>query len=117
MPRKPTNPAQSPACPKCGCNQTELVRAGQRWGRPWATYACDHCAHEFSTGRRPQDSTNGHSYRVRYAKTKCPSCGSTNTATRSSPALQSGKRFKMRYHDCGDCGCQFSSYEEVERAN
>lgn len=113
-PRSPRLPSgvASPTCPYCGCNAVDLVNAGTRWGRAWALFACEHCGEEFSLGQRPQNTTNGHPYRVPFPKLACPSCGGKRTEVTSSPAKRPGKRFKDRYHECADCGCKFASYEE-----
>lgn len=102
----------TPDCPHCGCNATELVDAGTRYGKPWASYLCDHCHRTFSNGQQPAKS-NGASYRVEFPKLQCPRCKSTRVETTSSPAEKSG--YKYRYHSCNNCQFDFSSMERVEK--
>lgn len=113
--RQPT-PAL-PDCPKCGCNATELLRAGQRWGRAWVVVVCTHCDHQFSLGNRPQPASapKGYVFRVPYPKLHCPNCDGTAIDSRSSPKPEDGAPRKYRYHHCRTCGCDFSSWEDLQK--
>lgn len=108
----PRNPIESPECPNCGCNATELINAGMRWGRPWAEFGCDHCGQRFGLGARPRTEEGKVQYRVPFPKLQCPQCGSKKTETRSSPAAEKNSGVKFRYHRCLECACDFSSFEE-----
>lgn len=89
-------------CPKCGCNATTLIGAGERYGRPWARYQCDHCSHRFTVGANPaRDKTiNG----VIYRPVRCPACKSKDV-----PVVRTHRR--IRYHKCRSCGQNFKSVE------
>lgn len=109
----PRNPIESPDCPECGCNATELLRAGMRWGRPWALFGCDHCGHEFGLGSRPRNADGAIVNRVPFPRLACPTCGSKKTKTASSPKENSAG-VKDRYHKCLECDAGFWSYEEAD---
>lgn len=95
----------APECPKCGCNATELVGAGQRGGRPWARFACDNCDHQFSIGTIPSEPglVNGVTYQA--VNCRCPKCRAAN------PPVQSTQG-KVRFHRCDNCGQRFKSVEQ-----
>jgi transposase-like protein len=90
-------------CGKCGCNATEMIAAGMRFGKPWVRYRCDHCGHEFTLGNNParEGIVNGVVFHV----VRCPGCKSKNTeVTRKANE-------RIRYHKCRDCGQSFKSVE------
>lgn len=91
--------ASGPDCPKCGCNQVELVRAGELAGRPWAMYACGHCADTFRIGAPPPEGRT-----VVYNPVRCPACNSKDCPVHTT-------RRRTRYHKCRDCGASFKSQE------
>lgn len=110
MSRSVSQLSASRDCPKCGCNLAELITAGQRWGRVWATFECDHCGHQYTVGQKPQQ-TNGHLYRVPHPRLKCPRCASIDVETTSSPIERGG--IKNRYHTCNACQLRFATFEQV----
>lgn len=89
------------------------MAAGQRYGRAWAVFRCDHCEREFSLGQVPVRA-NGTPYRVPHPQLKCPRCGRKKRAaedwSRSSPASRGG--VKTRYLICPDCQFPFATYED-----
>lgn len=98
---RPTNPE----CPRCGCNATTLVNAGQRFGRPWARFECDACEEQFFLGSKPStDGTvNGVTYQT--VQCRCPRCRAANPPVKSTQG-------RVRFHQCRECGQRFKSVEE-----
>ena len=94
---------QSPECPTCGCNATELVGAGQLFGRPWARFQCAACDAQFTVGRQPQGvGVVGVPYNT--VRCRCPGCNHVNPGVASSRGVH-------RYHKCEACGLRFQSQE------
>lgn len=93
---------QSPECPRCSCNATSLVGAGETHGRAWARFACDFCDAEFSIGSVPRESktVNG----VVWKKIRCPRCNSNRCPVKTTRGVK-------RYHKCENCGQNFKSLE------
>jgi predicted nucleic acid-binding Zn-ribbon protein len=89
----------SPDCPKCGCNDTDMLTAGMRWGKPYVVHQCDHCGHRFGQGS------------VNVARKVCPDCYSTRVSVVSSPAAANGS--KVRYLACQECGKHFKNVTGV----
>lgn len=81
---------QGPDCPKCGCNDSQLVQIGSCWGRLFALYECQYCGRRFQHG---------------HVKAKCKNCGSTSIRVASSPRAVNG--YKTRYCKCEQCGKRF----------
>lgn len=94
--------ASAPECPKCGCNATSLVRAGESFGRAWARFKCDFCAAEFAIGRPPLDDAPLEG--VPYVSVRCPKCDSNDCPVTST-------RKPRRFHKCRGCGLNFLSVE------
>lgn len=92
----------APACPKCGCNATKLVGAGERFGRPWARFECDFCRYAFTFGQKP--NTDGLVNGVVFRPIRCPKCNSKDVVTTST-------RGKVRLHKCRSCTQAFKSVE------
>lgn len=110
MARDLSRPSGSRDCPECGCNLVELINAGQRWGRVWATFECDHCGRQFTVGQKPEQK-NGQVYRVPHPRLKCPRCESVDVETTSSPVERGG--IKNRYHTCRGCQLRFATFEQI----
>lgn len=102
--------ALTPDCPKCGCNATDLVGAGSRWGKPWASFSCTYCGHEFALGNRPTASAEP-AYCVEFAEQPCPYCRSQDTTVISSPRPDKG--IKKRTHRCRACRRNFATRQRV----
>jgi len=94
--------ATAPECPHCGCNATQLVGAGERFGRPWAKFGCVFCRREFGIGTVPADPevVNG----VIFRPVRCPKCDSKNCIVTRTAG-------QMRLHACRNCGQRFKSIE------
>lgn len=98
-----------PPCPKCGCNQSELVSssAGLRGGKH-ERRECGHCGKRFGVnipapaGDALAAELGGG---VVYRPVRCPGCASDNQVVTSTQG-------RLRYHRCRDCGQRFKSVEE-----
>jgi len=94
-----------PACPRCGCRDTELVGRGTRWGKPIQQRRCRHCRREWTVRPENGDRESAQYVPVLYSlEIRCPSCDSTNTVVTST-------RRPIRHHKCRDCGICFKSYD------
>lgn len=98
-------------CPKCGCNDTKLVGAGERYGRPWARYACGFCNFEFVTGADPTQpgEVNG----VVERPVQCPKCSSTKVPVNNTSRVGETLR---RHRKCRNCGQNFYSTAPAEQS-
>lgn len=94
-----------PDCPKCGCNATAIVEAGQS-PAPWAKFACDFCNHRFSVGRQPPPGpvVNGVVYKTTRCECPNPGCRAKNPPVKSTIGI-------YRWHKCDKCGQTFKSVE------
>lgn len=99
----------APECPKCGCNATELVGAGERMGRAWARFACDHCTSQFFLGTNPQ--VDGEINGVVEQPVRCPRCKSSKVPVDNTSRIGSTKR---RHRKCQNCQQGFYSTLPVD---
>ena len=91
-----------PACPKCGCPDTLVLKPGQP--DSWIATGqakCEHCGHDFSF---PQAAGESAPTAVIYHPIRCPNCHSKNTHVHTT-------RVPVRYHTCDACGYKFKSVE------
>lgn len=49
-------PVFGPACPKCGCTQSEVIESFTRWRKRHQRHECTNCLHTFSA---PAESIDG----------------------------------------------------------
>lgn len=92
---------QTSDCPDCGCNCTHLVQAGQGVGRPWATFECDACGHQFTIGATPQGAVR------RFLVKKIPICPVHNVPMRDNGRTGTG-RDACIYYACKVPGCEIT---------
>ena len=100
-----------PACPSCGCRQSEAIATSTRWGRPRRRRRCGNCyslwwekvpavhAEQEAVPKRNRGDA------VIFVPVRCPGCESTEVKT-----THTGKR-GVRYHKCKRCGETFKSVE------
>lgn len=117
-------PCDGPACPRCGCQDTDVDRRRQRWGTASVRYRCNHCGQTWHPTRwqgspvpaqptaTPEPEPNGNGDvslggAVVYRPIRCPDCGSTETKVTST-------RRPTRYHKCLGCGGTFKSVERTD---
>lgn len=105
-----------PACPHCGCQDTEIDRRRRRWGAASTRYRCRNCGTTWHPTRWTAESAepataepNGNGEvsaggAVIYRPVRCPECGSTDTKVTST-------RRPVRHHKCRACGAAFKSVE------
>ncbi len=93
---------EGPACPRCGCPDSEVVANGSRYERR----RCNHCGDRFDVNvESPDEPTPGSTGdAVRYDPIHCPTCNSKNVRVTSTQK-------PVRYHKCQDCGHPFKSVE------
>lgn len=101
-----------PACPSCGCRDSEKIERRPRETKPgpkkteesWFAKQtsqgdrrlCRYCGREFTAADAEE--------MVPYGTTTCPACKSTNVEV-----IRTAK--PIRYHKCRDCGNHFKSYQ------
>jgi uncharacterized Zn finger protein len=100
-------------CPRCGCNQVEVIASGThvgryvKVGRPERAVSvllekcrCGFCGHVWS--ERAETPLEDHA--VIYRPVRCPKCGGANTRVTKTAKPK-------RWHRCEDCGAGFRSVE------
>lgn len=97
--------AAGPDCPHCGCNATEIVDAGMRYGRAWARFKCDHCQRVSSTISAPSDQQDAGGVAYNPVNCRCPRCNAPNPRVHTT-------RGRIRFHRCDKCGSRFKSVEK-----
>jgi len=97
--------AIGPECPHCGCNATEIVDAGKRYGRAWARFRCGHCQRVSTTSSSPGDAEEVGGVAYNPVNCRCPRCNAANPRVHTS-------RGRIRYHRCDNCGASFKSVEK-----
>jgi len=114
--------SNGPACPRCGCQDTQQFAGGgrDRWGETVIPrWVCQHCGGTF-TAEVPKPESNGKTHHVIdetrprlivYPLIRCPvddgGCGSGKTHVYRT-------KKPVRYHKCLVCGKNFKSVEESE---
>jgi hypothetical protein len=111
-----------PACPHCGCQDTELDRRRGRWGGSSVRHRCRHCGATWyprrwkkengqpdgQPDRTPEPTEQASEISpggaVIYRPLHCPECGGTDTKITST-------RRPVRHHKCRQCGASFKSVE------
>jgi transposase-like protein len=118
------SPITGPECPRCGCQDSSVIRRGVRWGQPWSRRRCHNCGEAWACNDPPPaapgdarlaagddavpidppppDPDRGVIYHV----VRCPNCGSDHCKVTST-------RRPVRYHRCDDCGHTFKSVEKT----
>jgi hypothetical protein len=72
-----------PECPKCGCEDSDVIGGGQRWwGKPIDKLLCTVCANVF------------------FGPAQCPECGGQDIVAKSSPV-------RFCYQECRGCKAKF----------
>lgn len=99
-------------CPNCGCEDSDVVSRGRRWGKPVESRSCSHCGKRFRAEVKEGVEVSG--VVVYKPSTKggatCPRCGRFPVRVASSgPAEDVGPR--VRAHKCA-CGWVGKSVEE-----
>jgi ribosomal protein S27E len=111
-----------PACPRCGCQDAEILKRPDPESTTWwasGRARCNHCRREFAFKEIPAEAADfveGSSspeesrpsdMGVPFIPVRCPDCHSTDVPVTSS-------RRPIRWHKCRVCGKTFKS---VERAS
>lgn len=95
-------------CPRCGCNDVEILERITRWGDSFARAQCGHCGKQFSgklaPPRRAEDDEPTVYYRPA-VKPRCPDCGG------GAHVVSKAKDSRIRRHKCQQCGLAFKSIE------
>lgn len=91
-------------CPKCGCEEAELVRRSSWWGKPTERVACGHCGTEYTRTEAETTEPEG-SPCIVFPVIRCPRCRSKNTRITST-------RDALRWHSCDECQRPFRSLEQ-----
>lgn len=88
--------AAGPECPRCGCNDTEMVDAGRRGMYLWSEWQCgnDKCSHTFKLGNRTDQPRR---------KAQCPHCGEQDTRATGGTAAGG----QVAWRNCNRCGKPF----------
>ena len=100
---------EGPACPECGCEDSQVIARGSRWGKPTERRLCNNCGRTFTADvkangeKMAADSAGAEP--IIYQIIKCPRCGSEDTyiAHTCRP---------VRYHKCRACDATFKSVEK-----
>lgn len=113
-----------PECPRCGCQDSEIVRGGGRWRAPEIERRhCKHCYFEWrekkwakaeptTAAAEPSNGDGEHETgAVVFHVLKCPACQSEKTKITSSPKQKDPTVSRIRYHECKGCGNTFKSVE------
>lgn len=97
---------EGPACPKCGCMQSTLVRRCTEWGKLTERRRCDHCRRVFTAQPPDPEPRKMVDYPLPIA---CPRCDSYSVETVTT-------RLPLRSHKCRDCGWSFQSVDRRHAA-
>jgi len=112
---------EGPECPRCGCQDAEVVGRSARWGQVHERRQCSHCGRTWLTAveeepsavsgqpsvtpaAEPEPAEDADQVVV-YPAICCPQCGSKRTKVSST-------RRPIRFHKCLECGWTFKSAEE-----
>lgn len=116
-----------PPCPRCGCQDGELLRSDEKRifiKQPGGQLelerietqmqlACKHCDRVFrAVASEYAGDVPGKP--VSFERLRCPHCGSPRTKVTSSPATNPKTGIKRRSHRCDFCARPFTSREKPE---
>jgi transcriptional regulator NrdR family protein len=96
------------ACPRCGCEDSRVIRTRNGWGGQFESRSCNHCGKAFVVNVAAEDDkASGGSASVAYVRVacRCPQCGAEN------PKVVRTIAGGVRYHKCGTCRHTFKSAE------
>jgi transposase-like protein len=117
----PVDQLDDPACPKCHCQNNELVRTTVAFGMHTQRWRCGFCGHGFpvtlakdqpmqaaKAAAFDHDPSAPVAYHSEAVRCTCPYCQARNPpVTRTMPKVNG---VVTRYHDCA-CGRTFKSQE------
>jgi hypothetical protein len=93
-----------PACPKCGCRDSQILAYPQPGVAVWygaGRARCKHCSFVFHFKELPTDAA------VEHPTLRCSQCGGTDTVVTST-------RGRVRHNKCRGCGKAFKTVEKSE---